>query len=100
MTAIGMSHPPRVHRRVGGQRTALTAGIGLLLAALVLTTIANPPAAFAHTAQLSTATPAPAVAATDANDVPTWPFVVGNRGGGCRGCIVGRSARALTNQPR
>lgn len=28
MTAIGMSHPPRVHRRVGGQRTALTAGIG------------------------------------------------------------------------
>lgn len=77
MTAIGMSHPPRVHRRVGGQRTALTAGIGLLLAALVLTTIANPPAAFAHTAQLSTATPAPAVAATDANDVPTWPFVVG-----------------------
>lgn len=61
MTAIGMSHPPRVHRRVGGQRTALTAGIGLLLAALVL----------------STATPAPAVAATDANDVPTWPFVVG-----------------------
>ncbi|WP_251983111.1 DUF6474 family protein [Mycobacterium tuberculosis] len=46
-------------------------------AALVLTTIANPPAAFAHTAQLSTATPAPAVAATDANDVPTWPFVVG-----------------------
>lgn len=99
MTAIGMSHPPRVHRRVGGQRTALTAGIGLLLAALVLTTIANPPAAFAHTAQLSTATPAPAVAATDANDVPTWPFRR-DRGGGCRGCIVGRSARALTNQPR
>lgn len=73
MTAIGMSHPPRVHRRVGGQRTALTAGIGLLLAALVLTTIANPPAAFAHTAQLSTATPAPAVAAT----VPTTNGHVG-----------------------
>lgn len=99
MTAIGMSHPPRVHRRVGGQRTALTAGIGLLLAALVLTTIANPPAAFAHTAQLSTATPARSRRHRRERR-PDVAIRRRDRGGGCRGCIVGRSARALTNQPR
>lgn len=100
MTAIGMSHPPRVHRRVGGQRTALTAGIGLLLAALVLTTIANPPAAFAHTRAAVHRYARTRSRRHRRERRPDVAIRRRDRGGGCRGCIVGRSARALTNQPR
>ncbi len=55
----------------------MTAGMGLVLATLVLIAIANPAVAFAHAAQVSTGAPGSVVAATDANDVPTWPFVLG-----------------------